>query len=80
MKNKWTFDDIPELSGKTIIITGGNSSLGFETVRYFSAKGAQPILACRNEQNGKSAKKEIQEEHQKFMDELMMQINVQISP
>ena len=63
MKQKWDFDDIPDLSGKTIIVTGGNSGLGFEAVKSLSAKGAETILACRNEQNGKSAKKEIQEEH-----------------
>ena len=63
MKKNWNFDDIPDLSGKTMIVTGGNSGLGFEAVKSLSAKGAETILACRNEQNGKSVKKEIQEEH-----------------
>ena len=63
MKQKWNFDNIPDLSGRTIIVTGGNSGLGFEAVKSFSAKGSETILACRNEQNGKSAKKEIQEEY-----------------
>ena len=56
MKNKWTFDDIPDLSGKTIIVTGSNSGIGFEAIKYFSAKGAQTILACRNLNNGNTAK------------------------
>ena len=63
MKNKWTFDDIPELSGKTIIVTGSNSGIGFESIKCFSAKGAQTILACRNIKNGKSAKEQILEEY-----------------
>ncbi len=63
MKPRWTFDDIPDLSGKTIIVTGSNSGLGFEAVKYLSAKGAQTILACRNIKNGESAKEQIQEEH-----------------
>ncbi|MCH9657314.1 SDR family NAD(P)-dependent oxidoreductase [archaeon] len=63
MKSKWTFDDIPELSGKTIIVTGSNSGIGFESIKHFSAKGAQTILACRNIKNGKSAKGRILEEH-----------------
>ena len=63
MKQRWSSKDIPDLSGKTIIVTGGNSGLGHEAVKSFSAKGAETILACRNEQNGKLAKKEMQEEH-----------------
>ena len=63
MKQKWSHDDIPNLSGKTIIVTGGNSGLGFQAVKSFSAKGAKTILASRNKQNGESAKKEIQVEN-----------------
>ena len=63
MKQKWNYDDIPDLTGKTIIVTGGNSGLGFESVKSFSAKGAEIILACRNEQNGEFAKKKILEEY-----------------
>ena len=62
MKQKWSSDDIPDLSGKTIIVTGGNSGLGFEAVKSFSAKGAETILACRNEQDGEYAKKKTLEE------------------
>ena len=63
MKHKWTFDNIPDLSGKTMIVTGGNSGLGFEAVKALSANGSETILACRNIKNGNTAKKEIQEVH-----------------
>ncbi len=63
MKHKWTFDDIPNLSGKTIIVTGGNSGLGFEAVKCLSAKGAETILTCRNTKKGESAKEKILEEY-----------------
>ena len=63
MKQKWNFDDIPDLSGKTIIVTGGNSGLGFEAVKSLSVKGSETILACRSAKNGESAKKQILEEH-----------------
>ncbi|MFH2020255.1 MAG: oxidoreductase [archaeon] len=58
MKN-WTTDNIPDLTEKTIIVTGGNSGLGFEAVKAFSGKGADVILACRDIEKGESAKKNI---------------------
>ncbi len=53
----WTIDNIPELSGKTILVTGGNSGLGFEAVKAFAGKGADVIMACRSLAKGEEAKK-----------------------
>lgn len=58
-KKKWTTSDIPDLTGKTIIVTGGNSGLGFESVKAFAEKGAEVILACRVIEKGEDAKAEI---------------------
>ena len=63
MKCKWTFNDIPELSEKTIIVTGSNSGIGFEAIKHLSAKGAQTILTCRNINNGNTAKEKILKEY-----------------
>ncbi len=49
--NKWTTDNIPELSGKTIIVTGGSSGLGFESAKAFANKGADVIMASRTMAN-----------------------------
>ena len=57
--NNWTIKDIPDLTGKTVIVTGGNSGLGFESVKAFALKGAQVILACRSVTKGEAAKKQI---------------------
>ena len=58
-KEKWTTDNIPDLSGKVIIVTGGNSGLGYESVKAFAEKGAEVILTSRDLEKGEAAKKEI---------------------
>lgn len=58
-KEKWTTDNIPNLSGKIIVVTGGNSGLGYESVKAFAENGGEVILACRNIEKGEAAKKEI---------------------
>ena len=44
----YTLDSIPDLTGKTTVITGANTGLGFETSRALAAKGAHVIMAARN--------------------------------
>ncbi|MCG6187270.1 oxidoreductase [Maribellus maritimus] len=58
---KWTGKNIPDLTGKVIVITGGNSGLGFESVKAFAQKGAEVILASRSMENGENAKSKIGE-------------------
>lgn len=55
----WTTNNIPSLAGKTIIVTGGNSGLGLQSVKAYAEKGATVILACRNYDKGEVAKNEI---------------------
>jgi NAD(P)-dependent dehydrogenase (short-subunit alcohol dehydrogenase family) len=62
MKQSWTTKEIPDLSGKVIIITGGNSGLGFWSVKAFAEKGAEVILASRSKENGEKAKAEVLKE------------------
>jgi len=52
---KWTSNDIPDLTGKTAIVTGANSGIGFETAKALAHKGAEVILACRDTLKGEEA-------------------------
>jgi len=51
-KQNWTTNDIPDQSGKIIIITGANSGLGYESTLALAEKGAHVVMACRNTQKG----------------------------
>ncbi len=56
---KYTLNDVPSLKEKIIIVTGGNSGLGYESVKAFAQKDAKVILACRNPEKGYQARDRI---------------------
>jgi NAD(P)-dependent dehydrogenase (short-subunit alcohol dehydrogenase family) len=52
----WTIQNIPALTGKVVIVTGGNSGLGYESVKAFTMKDAEVILASRSLEKGEEAR------------------------
>jgi NAD(P)-dependent dehydrogenase (short-subunit alcohol dehydrogenase family) len=51
----WTPDDIPDLAGRTAVVTGANGGLGLETSRALARAGAHVVLAARNQDKAKAA-------------------------
>ncbi|MFW5963370.1 MAG: oxidoreductase [Natronomonas sp.] len=60
--SNWTLEDMPELPGRTVVVTGANSGLGLEATRAFARKGAHVVMACRNVESAENAREEIREE------------------
>jgi NAD(P)-dependent dehydrogenase (short-subunit alcohol dehydrogenase family) len=56
---RWTAADIPDQTGRTAIVTGANSGLGFATARELTRAGAAVTLACRDVGKGEEAARRI---------------------
>ncbi len=59
----WTTADMPDCSGKTVVVTGANSGLGFEVTRVFASKGATVVMACRDLDRAEDARASIRSAH-----------------
>ncbi|MEO8605684.1 MAG: oxidoreductase [bacterium] len=68
---RWTTADLPDLSGKTIVVTGANSGLGYETALALSGRGAHVVLACRDQAKGGAAEQQIHAAHPQASTALM---------
>jgi NAD(P)-dependent dehydrogenase (short-subunit alcohol dehydrogenase family) len=52
---RWTAADVPDQRGRTAVVTGANSGIGFETAKVLAARGARVLLACRDERKAAEA-------------------------
>jgi NAD(P)-dependent dehydrogenase (short-subunit alcohol dehydrogenase family) len=55
MNAKWTAEQIPDQQGRTAIVTGANSGLGFIVARELARAGARVIVASRDGDRGARA-------------------------
>jgi NAD(P)-dependent dehydrogenase (short-subunit alcohol dehydrogenase family) len=55
----WTSEDMPDQTGRTVIITGASSGIGLEASRAFAQRGARVVLAVRNPERGRQAAERI---------------------
>ena len=56
----WTTNKIPDQTGKTVIITGANVGIGFETALALYRSGANVVITCRDTQKAKETIEKLQ--------------------
>ncbi|MGP8025643.1 MAG: oxidoreductase [Acidocella sp.] len=58
----WPGAKLPDLTDKTVIVTGANSGIGYYTALELARAGAETVLACRSAERGESAAAQINAE------------------
>ena len=57
--SRWTYDDVPDLTGRTALVTGANSGIGLVEARELARHGADVVLAVRRPDSGEEAAERI---------------------
>ena len=53
---RWTAADVPDQTGRTVLVTGGNSGLGLQTALTLARAGARVLLTSRDRDRGELAR------------------------
>jgi NAD(P)-dependent dehydrogenase (short-subunit alcohol dehydrogenase family) len=57
--SNWAAADVGDLTGKTYLITGGNSGVGLGAAQVLAKHGARVVIGCRDPERAETARKQI---------------------
>jgi NAD(P)-dependent dehydrogenase (short-subunit alcohol dehydrogenase family) len=58
-RKRWSAADLPDLAGKTVVVTGANSGIGYEAALEFARAHVTVVLACRRLESANAAADQI---------------------
>lgn len=67
----FAFSDIPDQTGKTAIVTGANTGIGFAIAEGLARKGARVLLACRDADKAQEAQQRLTSGHERAVTEFL---------
>lgn len=62
-QGRWTAADVPDQTGRVVVITGANTGIGYAAAVVLAARGAHVVLAVRNLDKGTDAVARIRAAH-----------------
>ena len=62
MGTKWTPAQMPSQTGRTMLVTGANSGIGYQAALEFARHGAHVLLGCRSKAKGEAALERLRRE------------------
>lgn len=71
----WKPSQLPDLTGKTYVITGANSGIGYEAARYLGAKGGDIVMVCRSREKGETARQALSSQVKGKVDLIQMDLS-----
>ena len=74
---KFSEKDIPDLTGYVIIVTGGNSGIGYETAYHLALAGARVYISSRSQARVDEAIKAMGERAGRQLDLRFLQVDLQ---
>lgn len=63
--SQWSLSDIPDLTGKVVLVTGGNAGIGKEMIKHLLRANAKVYLAARSRSKAEEAIVELARETSK---------------
>jgi len=71
----WKPSQLPNLSGKTFVVTGANSGIGYEAARMLGEKGADVVMVCRSRAKGEAAQRKLSASAKGKVDLILMDLS-----
>jgi NAD(P)-dependent dehydrogenase (short-subunit alcohol dehydrogenase family) len=56
---RWALEDLPDQTGRTVLVTGANRGLGLRSAEALAARGARVLMACRDPAKAAEAREQV---------------------